>query len=318
MNPTPLTPATHLLNRGKRLHDLPPEIIYFIFEQITVKDYWSAIMFAHADAFLWQCGEPHLRKLYKEYIGPCTGHRLICIGAHAEDLPAHLETPRELDRMRRLLDPLVAESFSNTDGEGYMGVCTSSSVLGAHVTTDDVEGNAEEDTALIMRIANTMYSRCCERMLESGIPSALFSRESNLWWSGIEDWFYENERDLPEPGHTHSRVLRNLSQRVFVRSDTLNEIMIGRPENRGLGSVLVAHICWSTDPSTATPYNGLHRGIWAGDRFDIVPLKDFDAGGPGWEDVTASVASTMVDIWEADFAGRESWRSHWRETYGMV
>ena len=131
--------------------------------------------------------------------------------------------------------------------------------------------------------------------------------------SGIASWFYERELYLPEPGHANSRVLRNLSKRVFVRSDTLNEIMIGRPENRGLGSVLVAHICWSTNPNTATPYEDLHRGIWAGDRFDIVPLKDFDlhaeeTGGPGWEDVTASVASTMVDIWEADFAGRGSWR----------
>ena len=91
-----------------------PEIIYLIFEQITVEDYWSAIMFAHADVFLWQCGEPHLRKLYKEYIAPCTGHRLMCIGGDAKDLPADLATSQELDRMRRLLDPLVAEFLANT------------------------------------------------------------------------------------------------------------------------------------------------------------------------------------------------------------
>ena len=40
-----------------------------------------------------------------------------------------------------------------------MGVCTSSSVLGAHVTTDNLEGGGDiEDTAMIKWIANALYS----------------------------------------------------------------------------------------------------------------------------------------------------------------
>jgi hypothetical protein len=107
--------------------------------------------------------------------------------------------------------------------------------------------------------------------------------------------------------------LRNLSQRVFVRSDTLSEIMVGTPEYGDLGRVMLAHICWSSDASKAMEYWGdIHRGDWAGDRLDVVTLKTFgsDAELTTWEDVTEFVADTMEEIWKSEFF--DEWKSKWQ------
>jgi hypothetical protein len=95
-------------------------------------------------------------------------------------------------------------------------------------------------------------------------------------YSGALDWLPDTAPYLSRTLGDSARVLRNLTKRVFVRSDTLNEIMLGYKINRGLGRLLIAHTCWSTDPSISMHYNGLiHRGVWAGDQFDIVQLQNF-------------------------------------------
>jgi hypothetical protein len=82
-------------------------------------NYLDVITFALADAFLWQCGEPHIHKLFKQYVAPCAGHRFICIGDYAQDLPENLCNVGELYHLGRMLgvgDDL-AESIPNDDPE---------------------------------------------------------------------------------------------------------------------------------------------------------------------------------------------------------
>ena len=101
--------------------------------------------------------------------------------------------------------------------------------------------------------------------------------------------------DLPD----ETIILRNLSKRVYVRSDTLS--VTGKDHYCGLGRALLSRICWSTDNSAAMSeeYKGeIHRGVWAGDCFDIIKLRELDSSVCDWEDVTREVRKEMLEIWE--------------------
>lgn len=84
-----------------------------------------------------------------------------------------------------------------------------------------------------------------------------------------------------------------------------------------LANILLAHICWSTNPSTGLRYEkeDLHRGPWAGDRFDVCLLSTLqeemtkgvakaseDGVDPEktWVDVTQQVNDHMDEIWACE------------------
>jgi hypothetical protein len=106
-------------------------------------------------------------------------------------------------------------------------------------------------------------------------------------------------------------VLRNISKRQYVRRADLVEMRKTCPKSWDfdyvdLGHVVVSRICWSSDSSVSTHYDGgIHRGVWAGDRFDITSaaaLEDKDENGEQvlWTDVTDNVLEEMCDIWSSD------------------
>lgn len=54
-------------------------------------------------------------------------------------------------------------------------------------------------------------------------------------------------------------------------------------------------------------YNGeIHRRERADDQFDVVSLKNFVIELLTWKDVTASVASTMREIWVSE--SQKEWK----------
>ncbi|TRM65166.1 hypothetical protein BD626DRAFT_487908 [Schizophyllum amplum] len=110
-------------------------------------------------------------------------------------------------------------------------------------------------------------------------------------------------------------VLRNLSRRAYVtrtrrrpsstRSSRPHIMSIASPASlTPFSSASAGH----PSASTATPYDGpLHRGIWAGDRFDIVSQDVFerrcaaDAGnGEPWTDASEDVLAEIKAIWIAE------------------
>ena len=57
-------------------------------------------------------------------------------------------------------------------------------------------------------------------------------------------------------------------------------------------------------------YNGeTHRGERVDDQFDVVSLKNFVIELLTWKDVTASVASTMGEIWVSE--SQKEWKIRW-------
>ena len=115
-------------------------------------------------------------------------------------------------------------------------------------------------------------------------------------------------------------VLRNLSKREYVRSNGIpserNGILvydqdIGLDGNPGLCQVLLSRIGWSSDDSVSMCYKGplqLHRGSWAGDRFDVRPFDDViesmrDEGG--WVDLTRTAARDIYDLFKSEYGHDE-------------
>lgn len=279
-------------------------------------------MFAHADAFLLKCGESRLRKLYTRRFAPCAGHRLICIGDYAADLPPTLCNSKELRRMVYALGWDLFSSmepvFSFGDDENGMNPDDHKQSSGS-LAVPEPQSNAtriEEKfdprkAELVEKIAQATYYETY-RLEEHRHTLVEFSDDE------VPEVELEVEKWLEGPFRNGKNVaiLRNLSKRVFVRSDTLSEMMVGTTTHGALGRVVVAHICWSTDNSISMFYDGgIHRGEWAGDAFDIVSPSKFNPAaestdGLVWRDVTASVASTMKNIWESEF--ESEWQERWR------
>ena len=284
-------------------------------------------MFAHADAFLLKCGESRLRKLYTRRFAPCAGHRLICIGDYAADLPPALCNSKELCRMVDALgwdlvssmEPVFSfgDEENGTNPDDHKQSSDSLALAEPQSNATRIEEKVDpKDAELVEKIAQATYhGTCC---LEERHP--MFVGFSDDQETEVYDLDPEAVEWLEGPYRKSKNVaiLRNLSKRVFVRSDTLSEIMVGTTKHGALGRVVVAHICWSTDDSTAMLYDGgIHRGEWAGDAFDIVSPNNFNPGAEStgdlaWKDVTASVASTMKNIWEAEF------ESEWQEMWSAI
>ncbi|KAF8993391.1 hypothetical protein BDQ17DRAFT_149893 [Cyathus striatus] len=95
-------------------------------------------------------------------------------------------------------------------------------------------------------------------------------------------------------------VLRNVSKKLYVRGD-------GAKDSDGdtlLGYCLFSRICWSQDSSSSmrVPYNlpSITRGLWAGDRFDVVLHEDVNdvLESDGWKDVTKQMKREIASIFE--------------------
>jgi hypothetical protein len=112
-------------------------------------------------------------------------------------------------------------------------------------------------------------------------------------------------------------VLRNLSKHEYVREEAIKVNSFDRGGNSypigeiGLGQVVLSRICWSTDDSCAMRYEeDIHRGVWAGNRFDITTIDQFKLvdGEQEWKDVSDEVAKEMTEIWVSEYG--EKWLEH--------
>jgi hypothetical protein len=92
--------------------------------------------------------------------------------------------------------------------------------------------------------------------------------------------------------HNSSQVLRNLTQKCFVRGD-------GLPYGISLGHVVFIRTMWSGEPFARERTNvNLTRNYWAGDCFDIVATHVVEhAHMDGWHDYTDLVVAEITHIW---------------------
>ncbi|KAJ7342861.1 hypothetical protein DFH08DRAFT_962891 [Mycena albidolilacea] len=103
------------------------------------------------------------------------------------------------------------------------------------------------------------------------------------------------EYEPPEP--VQLAILRNLSRHQYVRESApirwreAAQAELKETMDVGLGEVVLSRICFSTDGSVAMVYDGdIHRGVWTGDRLDIVAESEFsDDDRSVWMDVSDKV-----------------------------
>jgi hypothetical protein len=74
----------------------------------------------------------------------------------------------------------------------------------------------------------------------------------------------------------------------------------------GFGEIVLSRISFSSDSSVSMRYAGdIHRGVWAGDRFDIVGSEwleglDVDTAA-AWVDVSDEVLKEVEGIWRSEY-----------------
>ncbi|KAJ7465052.1 hypothetical protein FB451DRAFT_1138366 [Mycena latifolia] len=269
------------------LLNLPVETIHEIYSHL--EDLADLFCLSMACQFLWEIGR---REIYRHLASLAAGRswagdRIICVGDYLEndDIPESILTPEE------------EEEFT---GEG-----------------EDEDGEV---------FALTLYSYPCARVpedmrfdLSSVLSKAniLERLEGASWRSGGSFFMMRTLHALCDTRYrakpvarTQPGVLRNLSRCQYIRESALFDLkdrtQDGMPEiNRvDLGDVVLSRICFSSDPSIAMSYDGgIHRGVWAGDRFDIVDGEwlqgsDDDAS---WTDVSDEVMKEVEAIWWSEY-----------------
>ncbi|KII95837.1 hypothetical protein PLICRDRAFT_693972 [Plicaturopsis crispa FD-325 SS-3] len=113
-------------------------------------------------------------------------------------------------------------------------------------------------------------------------------------------------------------VLRNLTKRVYVLAARLktpwdreqglpdDEVDLGSSDAGAfLGNVILSRVCWSSDPSCSLHEEDskrIYRGVWAGDRFDIVTLAALDSlpDAELWEDISEEIREEVGLLWKHD------------------
>ncbi|KAJ7650980.1 hypothetical protein FB45DRAFT_29218 [Roridomyces roridus] len=137
----------------------------------------------------------------------------------------------------------------------------------------------------------------------------LFDMESKI---SVENWrlFHSLVNwDFELPWVESTAVLRNLTRRRFVRGEAVIEwktrTVVNRKERVGFNEIVLSRIGCSTDPFVGMGFAAnLHRGAWAGDRFDFVEcewLEGLQEGNEGWVDVSEEVLEEIEVIWASQF-----------------
>ncbi|KIM36817.1 hypothetical protein M413DRAFT_448940 [Hebeloma cylindrosporum] len=137
---------------------------------------------------------------------------------------------------------------------------------------------------------------------ESESPQLLFMASCREYT--YVDRGYKWELSYP---HDHNWALRNITRKLYVRSDgipTIDDkknltyyIQYGLRGFPGLGQVLLTNILWSDDDSTSMPFSDV-QGSWAGDRLDIRLMDDVaeELQEEGWKDISRQEAIKLYNI----------------------
>ncbi|KAJ7645102.1 hypothetical protein DFH06DRAFT_1083361 [Mycena polygramma] len=273
--PRPLS-ATALIN-------LPAEMVHEIFSHLS--DLCDLLCLSVTCQVLWEIGREHIYRHIAAVVASYSwvGDRIICVGDYLGngDIPGSILTPSE--RAEFFHYEPSPDDYSEDEG--------------------NQQASADPDRPLYgYPFQKTEPTFDQHRMLsQCGIYERVdWERRSPNELDIITELFHKREFAPQRP--RVFRILRNLSRLQYVRELVLLGLSNKYPKV-GFGEVLLTRICLSSSDSTAMAYEGLHRGVWAGDRFDIVPAEWLEALGedPSWTDVSEEIAEEMESILQVDY-----------------
>ena len=239
---------------------LPIELITMIFREID--DLYDAIMLGLTHDALMVIGWEHIRALLVQDSAPWAGTRIIIAGDYGDDVPEGLISEEEKEEFGRL--------YLEKEGE-------------------------ELETLNLYRIFYSLFDDS---------QTAARRDYERLWSLSREEMSLAltiTEKERKKYRSEKGWVLMNQTKKEYVTSMAASNILpsMNATDARCFGEIIYSRICWSSDNSTSMRFTGdLHRGIWAGDRFVIVTVDDFEAmpSAKGWKDVSVEAAEWLNEI----------------------
>lgn len=292
---------------------LPTEIHLMIFSHLT--SYSDVFCLSLTTLYLWRLGRRRLKQFFTSTLSRLANKAIICNGSHStteySDYPANLLTADEEAELEAGLalnevegsESGVPQSLYDLAEIRYCKIellsrqnfpSSTQLILDPHIQSSKEKTTDRKKTIFSLELAE----------LESqGFPPYERSQVLSLAHPDYER-FYPKEREW---------VLRNLTAREFVRADAIaiKKEHVQGPEIQGLGfgSIVIARICWSSSPRTGILHGykgGVHRGVWAGHRFDITTVEKLEEDGKEqWKDVSEEVMKEVEVIWKCWFG--EEW-----------
>ncbi|KAJ7162913.1 hypothetical protein C8R46DRAFT_1101854 [Mycena filopes] len=270
--------ATQSTRNPTALLSLPVELIHAVYSELNLQpaNVANVVCLSVTCQTLWAIGSDYIYRhiAARAALHSWAGDRVLCVGDYLllEDIPDGLLTPQEQDEF--LVDEDVQESLYEYPFE---------EISPNGLQEDEVCGDADLHERIGSDKTHVLFKELCN--LDSP-PSA-----------------------LPSPV-----VLRNLSRMQFVRESALLALKAKHAASGGalslklahvgLGELLMTRICLSSSPSPSLRWNGpIHRGIWAGHRFDVVDEEEFlqEVIGGTWTDVSSEVLRDLEAIWTAEY-----------------
>ncbi|KAJ3479311.1 hypothetical protein NLI96_g9150 [Meripilus lineatus] len=268
--------VVHYLRATTGLLKLPLEIIDAILE--SVEDFKDAAALVMTNKMLYSLGFKAIQRRLAKIAAPSVGNRIVCHGRGTcgRDLPPGL-TEKDWQE--------AVQWVTENPGSDY----------GADEDLEETCSYPYYADKAFPKLPDWYHRVPNDWRLMSGWEYApRFDRKI-----GGPKW----EKALRELLQVHkpsseNLVLCNLTKRVYVdglKADQyVKHDIIDRSIPFLFGAILMCHICWSTASDVAFWYEGkIHRGVWAGHRFEITTkdrLKDIKPieGGvqDDWKDVT--------------------------------
>jgi hypothetical protein len=261
--------------------NLPLEMIQEIYSNI--EDFVDVVFLSVTCQSLWSRGREEIYRHVRLIAASLSwaGGRIICVGDYLEndDIPDHLLSPEEKAEFTRLDD--------NKD--------------------EDEDGESQHYTLYNYPWAESAGDRAIfsvRRLFESYMLSGPLGWRGHSVLRSLVNTEFEYAPPEPAPA-----MLRNLSRHQYVRESALvswreaAQAEIKETRDVGFGHIVLSRICFSTSGSVAMVYDGdIHRGVWAGDRLDIVAESEFsDDDRSAWTDVSDEVLKEMEAIWRSEY-----------------
>lgn len=251
------------------IHKLPAEVNTKIIGHL--KTYADVLCIALTNRYFFDLSVGRLHEILVDSVGPWAGGRILCLGDYADDLPSQLWSPGKTGDQ-------TMEHWNSVDINMYNG---RRGLMDSDVRFKDRNPVIYDSPEF--RFINSL----AHDWLNNACPTHLI-------------------RLLASQKHANPWILRNLTKREYLSTIGIArfESDVNGPFIRGpvtFGECLIMKTCWSADPSVSMRNHGnLHRGDWAGDRFDIVPMERFERdrrSNPSlkWKDVSTEIRKEMVN-----------------------
>jgi hypothetical protein len=245
--------------------------------------------------YFWRLGREYLVPFFTSYLSPLANKAIICVGDYHTtkylDYPENLLTDDEKAELEAGLEPGEGECPIEYYSRGPVNLYKLADARYSGFKDYDI------NSLFMCRSFRGKFdyrNRFIDLARSETLGFPKHERSQALALAAPEcEKFYPRDREW---------VLRNLTTREFIRAFAIDAIIKGDvngPETLalGFGRVVLSRICWSSEPDTRIDCEGVHRGVWAGHRFDITiadKLEKENEDGQ-WKDVTVDV---LMELWK--------------------